>query len=134
MLAELAQAVPAGERFDAVVGDEGQDFRDSWWDALLTCFRDPGDPTLYVFTDEHQRIFDREGSAPIELNPFPLDENLRNSRNIALAFAPLSSVKQRVRNEAREPGPGPHRAADHEAPPPRAEEPDRRLWVRRLLG
>lgn len=102
-LAEVAAAVPEWERFDAVVVDEAQDFGASWWDALLTCFRDPADPWLYVFTDAHQRIFDREGAAPVELNPFVLGENLRNARTIALAFAPLASVRQRVRNDVGEP-------------------------------
>lgn len=99
----LAASTPADQRFDAVVVDEGQDFRDLWWEALLRCFRDPNDPTLYVFTDEHQRVFDREGAAPIELNPFPLGDNLRNSGNIAATFAPLSPLPQRVRNDAGEP-------------------------------
>jgi hypothetical protein len=103
VLAELAAGRAGAELFDAVVVDEAQDFRDSWWDALLTCFRDPADPWLYVFTDSHQRIFDREGAAPVELNPFVLGENLRNARNIALAFAPLASVRQRVRNDMGEP-------------------------------
>ena len=98
-LAEVAAGVPEAERFDAVVVDEAQDFGASWWDALLTCFRDLADPRLYVFTDAHQRIFDREGAAPVELNPFVLGENLRNARNIALAFAPLASVHPRVRND-----------------------------------
>lgn len=102
-LAEIAAGVPEGERFDAVVVDEAQDFGASWWDALLACFRNPADPWLYVFTDAHQRIFDREGAAPIELNPFVLGENLRNARTIALAFAPLAPVRQRVRNDVGEP-------------------------------
>lgn len=102
-LSEVAAGVPEADRFDAVVVDEAQDFGASWWDSLLACFRDPADPRLYVFTDSHQRIFDREGAAPVELNPFVLGENLRNARNIALAFAPLAAMRQRVRNDVGEP-------------------------------
>ncbi|MEE1617229.1 nuclease-related domain-containing DEAD/DEAH box helicase [Brachybacterium sp. J153] len=96
-LAEVAAAQSADELFDAIVVDEAQDFSDTWWDALLPCLRDPEAGVLFVFTDEHQTVFDREGRAPITLNPFPLDENLRNTRAIARSFAPLTALEQRPR-------------------------------------
>lgn len=96
-LAELAAAQPADELFDAIVVDEAQDFADIWWDSLQPCLRSPEDGVLFVFTDEHQTVFDREGRAPITLNPFPLDDNLRNTRRIAHAFAPLTPLEQNAR-------------------------------------
>jgi len=96
-LEELAGAQAGEELFDAIVVDEAQDFADIWWDALLPCLRDPEHGVLFVFTDEHQTVFDREGRAPITLNPFPLDDNLRSTRAIARTFAPLTPLEQTPR-------------------------------------
>ncbi|WP_241237374.1 nuclease-related domain-containing DEAD/DEAH box helicase [Brachybacterium saurashtrense] len=96
-LADLATAQEELELFDAIVVDEAQDFADLWWDGLLPCLRDPEHGVLFVFTDEHQSVFDREGRAPITLNPFPLDDNLRNTRAIARTFAPLTPLAQTAR-------------------------------------
>lgn len=98
-LAEVAAAQGEDELFDAIVVDEAQDFADIWWDGLLLCLRDQQDGVLFVFTDEHQTVFDREGRAPITLNPFPLDDNLRNSGRIAKTFAALTPLSQNPRME-----------------------------------
>jgi hypothetical protein len=102
-LAELAALQGEDELFDAIVVDEAQDFADAWWDALQPCLRDPAEGVLFVFADEHQTVFDREGRAPITLNPFPLDDNLRNTRTIAHTFAPLTPVVQTPRMEDGDP-------------------------------
>ena len=39
-MARLADGAPDGQRFDAVVVDEAQDFADTWWPALLAALRD----------------------------------------------------------------------------------------------
>lgn len=96
-LAELAARQPVDELFDAIVVDEAQDFADIWWDGLQQCLSDPEEGVLFVFTDEHQTVFDREGRAPVTLNPFPLDDNLRNTRSIARTFAPLTPILQAPR-------------------------------------
>lgn len=96
-LAELAAVQAPETLFDAIVVDEAQDFADIWWDSLLPCLRDPEAGVLFVVADEHQTVFDREGRAPITLNPFPLDENLRSTASIARTFAPLTPVEQRAR-------------------------------------
>lgn len=96
-LMDITAELSPDQLFDAVVVDEAQDFSSVWWDALQTSVKDREDGILWVFTDEHQRIFDSEGSAPITLSPFSLRENLRNTPQIAGAFAPLSPIKQRVR-------------------------------------
>ena len=102
-LAELAGDQDSSELFDAIVVDEAQDFADVWWKGLLPCLRDPDEGVLFVFTDEHQTVFDREGTAPITLNPFPLDDNLRNTRRIAQSFAPLTPIEQHARMDEGEP-------------------------------
>ena len=86
---ELATGLPDGKRFDAIVIDEAQDFADSWWEPALAALRDPDEGGLYVFIDEGQRVFDRQGTPPVPLVPLILDQNIRNTRQIAKAFQPL---------------------------------------------
>ncbi|WP_129336309.1 nuclease-related domain-containing DEAD/DEAH box helicase [Cellulomonas endophytica] len=96
-LAELADARDEAERFDCVVVDEAQDFSALWWPSLVRCLRDREAGGLWVFMDEDQRIFDRDGSAPITLPPVRLDENLRSTKQIAQCFGSFgtSTVKPR---------------------------------------
>ncbi len=86
---QLAATLPEGQRFDAIVIDEAQDFADSWWEPVLAALRDPEAGGLYVFIDEGQRVFDRQGTPPVPLVPLILDQNIRNTRQIADAFSPL---------------------------------------------
>ena len=88
-MTELAAQLDEGQRFDAIVVDEAQDFADAWWDPLLAALKDEDTGGLYVFTDEGQRVFSRHGSPPVPLVPLVLDHNLRNTRQIANAFQPL---------------------------------------------
>ena len=86
---KMAAALPEGQKFDAIVIDEAQDFADSWWEPVLAALRDPDTGGLYVFIDEGQRVFDRQGTPPVPLVPLILDQNIRNTRQIANAFQPL---------------------------------------------
>ena len=80
----LEQAARAlGPRFDAIVVDEAQDFRDRWWPALLSLHEDPDAGTLYLFADDHQNLYGG-GTLPVrpeDLVP-PLPANLRNTQRI----------------------------------------------------
>lgn len=96
-LGELAAARAPLDRFDSVVVDEGQDFGDLWWPSLLACLADPEQGGLYVFMDEAQRVFARQGEVPIHLPPYVLDENIRNTRTIANLFSSLSGETLRPR-------------------------------------
>ncbi len=82
-LGELASRRSPDELFDSVVVDEAQDFGEAWWPSLLRCLRDPVQGRLYVFLDEAQRVFDRDGHVPIDVDPVLLDQNLRSTRQIA---------------------------------------------------
>lgn len=83
--------------FDAFVVDEGQDFADSWWPALLPGLRDPDAGRLVVFADEGQRVFARQGKSPVELATVTLDENLRNTQPIAGTFSSLTLEQMKLR-------------------------------------
>ncbi|MDX1396509.1 MAG: AAA family ATPase, partial [Gemmatimonadota bacterium] len=67
----LLQALEAnpGDRYDAVLVDEGQDFADHWWIPVQALLRDPGDGALWVFHDPPQNIFGREGWSDIAALP-----------------------------------------------------------------
>lgn len=102
-LGELAESRPESERFDAVIVDEAQDFSDIWWPNLLKCLRDPERGGLYVFLDDGQRVFPRNGHDPIELEPLQLEENLRNTKQIAQLAGSLSQVPMTPRGSSGEP-------------------------------
>jgi RecA/RadA recombinase len=86
---ELAAALPDGQRFDAIVIDEAQDFADSWWEPILAALGDLDTGGVYLYSDEGQRVFDRRGTPPLPLVPLILEQNIRNTRQIATAFGPL---------------------------------------------
>jgi superfamily I DNA/RNA helicase len=69
-------------RYDAIIVDEGQDFREDWWIPLQMLLRDPDEGILYIFFDDNQRIYDRLDEFPIQDIPYPLTVNCRNTQNI----------------------------------------------------
>jgi len=70
-------------KFDAIVVDEGQDFKDEWWLLVLSeLLRRPDEDPFYVFYDANQRIYTRELQLPTELPLYPLVYNLRNTRQV----------------------------------------------------
>lgn len=102
-LGELAAARHPGSLFDSVVVDEAQDLGELWWPALLACLRHGGargdgpEGGLYVFMDDAQRVFPRQGHVPIDLPPFALQENIRSTKRIAQLFGSLSHEEVRPR-------------------------------------
>ena len=96
-LGELAALKPPSERFDSVVVDEAQDFGELWWPSMLACLRDPEQGGLFVFLDEAQRVFSRQGVVPIDLPPYALNENIRNTKRIAQLFSSLSGEQLKPR-------------------------------------
>jgi hypothetical protein len=99
-MVDLAEALPAGQRFDAIVIDEAQDFAESWWPAVLAALRSPDDGYLYVFSDEGQRVFARQGRPTVPLLSIDLPENLRNSKQIAGTFSSLAPAQMRIRGSS----------------------------------
>ena len=71
-------------RFDTIIVDEGQDFRDSWLEALKLTLEDLNTGRFYVFFDDNQRLFSHEASfvSALPQSVFPLSRNLRNTRRI----------------------------------------------------
>jgi len=67
------------ERYDAIVCDEGQDFREEFWVPLELLLADLDNSPLYVFFDDNQNIYARAGTFPIHDEAFPLTTNCRNT-------------------------------------------------------
>ena len=70
--------------FDTILVDEGQDFRDSWLDALRLTLNDADEGRFYVFYDDNQRLFSSETGfiAGLPESSIALTRNLRNTKRI----------------------------------------------------
>jgi AAA domain-containing protein len=82
-------AAETGFEVDAVVVDEGQDFRSNWWDALRLVLHDVDDGWFYVFADAHQALFVPGWCSPFASGGFEyrLTKNCRNTRPVAARVA-----------------------------------------------
>lgn len=78
-----------GPQYDAIIVDEGQDFRPDWWVALQAMLADPGHGIFYVFYDDNQNLYQTEQSLPPDLPRYPLRRNCRNTQAIHRAFLPF---------------------------------------------
>jgi superfamily I DNA/RNA helicase len=88
----------AEDKFDAIIVDEGQDFRELWWTSMDSLFRDPENKGCYfVFYDPKQNVFATSASLPSELGePFDLPMNCRNTVKIAEHCAGLIGIESNV--------------------------------------
>ncbi len=70
------------EKFDSIILDEGQDFRDEWIMCLENMVKKDGE--FYIFADPNQNLFDCdiENIKRIDHSPLKLTRNLRNSEEI----------------------------------------------------
>lgn len=68
-------------RYDAIIVDEGQDFKYDWWVALESSLRGTR-PILYIFFDDNQTLYRGRGMLPNDMMDFYLTENIRNTKPI----------------------------------------------------
>jgi hypothetical protein len=110
----LDAAIPlVGDRYDAVVVDEGQDFAAGWLDSLQLLLSDPAD-VFYVFHDPAQAIYRPDVIASLGLPRFELFEDCRSAGPIhalAARFGGSDLETVALRPEGRAPelveaGPG----------------------------
>jgi superfamily I DNA/RNA helicase len=80
----LVQAVDKliGVRYDAIIVDEGQDFREEWLIALMMLLHDPDGGIFYLFYDDNQRLYNRSNNFPLDTPPYPLTVNCRTTQQI----------------------------------------------------
>ncbi|ALO47618.1 nuclease-related domain-containing DEAD/DEAH box helicase [Pseudohongiella spirulinae] len=69
-------------KWDSIVVDEGQDFKNTWWIAIEACINKNG--RLRVFMDSNQQVYGDGDSSLQDLSAIPirLTRNLRNTKNI----------------------------------------------------
>ena len=72
-------------RYEAIICDEGQDFREEFWVPLELLLADYDRSPLYVFYDDNQNIYARASTFPISGESFSLTRNCRNTAPIHAA-------------------------------------------------
>ena len=85
------------QKFDALIVDEGQDFRPHWFQCLEAMIKPTGD--FYVFADGSQNIFnvDPSGLEALPASRFRLTTNLRNTTSVCQQWiTPLSGINMRL--------------------------------------
>lgn len=72
------------KRYDAIIVDEGQDFKDEWLESLEYCLKDSGKGFLYIFYDNNQRLYHQniDKLQKIAKTSCDLFENVRNTIQI----------------------------------------------------
>ncbi|WP_281889545.1 nuclease-related domain-containing DEAD/DEAH box helicase [Paenibacillus sp. YYML68] len=71
------------DRYDAIVCDEGQDFREEYWLPLELMLSDEKSSPFYIFYDDNQNLYSRVSTFPIgEDEIYPLSRNCRNTVQI----------------------------------------------------
>ena len=73
------------DRYEAIICDEGQDFREEFWVPLELLLEDYDKSPLYVFYDDNQNLYSRASTFPIPGEPLSLTTNCRNTAQIHTA-------------------------------------------------
>lgn len=105
----LDAIVELGPQYDAIIVDEGQDFREEWWILLLSLLHDENEGILYVFFDDNQMLYEGRTPLPDILRmpaPFSLTRNCRNTQAIhrlVSLFHPHGETLQCIGPAGRDP-------------------------------
>jgi len=87
-------------RYDALIIDEGQDFRADYWISISCLLRDDG--FFYIFYDPDQNVFGTEMDFPIDGPPFTLTQNCRNTKTICNYVSRYASREMRASDRSPE--------------------------------
>jgi len=80
-------------RYDAILVDEAQDFRDLWWDPVEHLLADPDLSRLYIFLDAAQELYGGAADLPFaEHCRLHLRRNCRNTLGIARWVSDLAGL------------------------------------------
>jgi hypothetical protein len=74
--------VERGPRYDAVIVDEGQDFRAEWWAVVEAVLHDNSSGILYIFHDDLQALLPFRASYPTTDPQIDLSRNCRNAGRV----------------------------------------------------
>jgi len=86
--------------FDAIIVDEGQDFKVSYWVTLEDMLKKDG--YFYIFYDPDQNLYGTEMQFPITDEPYVLTTNCRNTVNICNEVMKHTEEKMRQKPGAPE--------------------------------
>lgn len=82
-------------RFDAIVVDEGQDFRAEWFEVLELLLRDD-QSSYFIFYDDNQRLYSYQGIPRSFGEAYPLTKNVRNTEPIGTLVKAFHSGEMRL--------------------------------------
>ncbi|MEM7022603.1 MAG: TIR domain-containing protein, partial [Pseudomonadota bacterium] len=83
---ELAfDKILAGEKFDCVIVDEGQDFREEWWILVEAALASQDTSQFYIFHDDCQALLPFRSNYPFQDPVLNLSKNCRNAGRIFAA-------------------------------------------------
>jgi hypothetical protein len=68
--------------YEAIIVDEGQDFRGLWWLLVEAILEKSTNKILYIFYDDNQSLLPFRSKYPIEKSPISMSKNCRNGGNI----------------------------------------------------
>lgn len=74
--------VERGAHFDAIIVDEGQDFRDEWWTLVEAALTHAEAGIVYIFHDDQQALLPHRASYPINDPLINLSRNCRNAGRV----------------------------------------------------
>jgi len=69
-------------RYDAIIVDEAQDFRDEWWLVVEAALENPEHDILYIFHDNNQALLPHRARYPVVQSPIVLTQNCRNAGEV----------------------------------------------------
>lgn len=75
-------ALAGGGPYDAVIVDEGQDFRDEWWTVVEASLGQAASSTLYIFHDDFQAVLPYRARYPVTEPVLDLSRNCRNAGKV----------------------------------------------------
>jgi hypothetical protein len=86
--------------YDAVIIDEGQDFKANWWPIVESSLADPENGILYIFFDERQVVLPiNHLEFPVTIAPYDLSRNCRNTGEIYKLVRQLGYAMPEINQE-----------------------------------
>lgn len=70
------------DQFEAIIVDEGQDFRELWWLLVEAVLEKSERKILYIFFDDNQALLPFRARYPIESLPLTMSRNCRNAGRV----------------------------------------------------
>jgi hypothetical protein len=97
----------SSQRYDSIIADEGQDFRNEWWTLVESALHDSAHSSFYIFYDNNQSLLPYRGAYPVEKLEIDLSRNCRNAGRVYDlmrcfdASSPEPEMRLRSRGEVR---------------------------------